>query len=312
MNDLMTKSFANYVDLKKAALKDLEAGPDFDNVEMSGNPQMDPNFSDFLAEAEKVKEEMSLIRDILGTIQEAHEESKSLHKSDALKAVRHRINTDILNVLKKAKVIRSRIEDLDRATVANRRLSGYAAGTPLDRARTSVTNGLRQKLKVLMMEFQDLRQKIMSEHKDTIGRRYFTVTGEYPEEEVIEKIISNNGGEDFLQKAVQEHGKGKVLETVVEIKDRHEAAKEIEKSLLELHQVFLDMAVMVEAQGDQIDNIEHHVTNAAQYVKDGSKELHQAKGYQRSSRKCMCIGLVLLLILILIIVIPIVTSFKSS
>ncbi|KAI3849975.1 hypothetical protein MKW98_026889 [Papaver atlanticum] len=312
MNDLMTKSFANYVDLKKAALKDLEAGPDFDNVEMSGNPQMDPNFSDFLSEAEKVKEEMSLIREILGTIQEAHEESKSLHKSDALKAVRHRINTDILNVLKKAKIIRSRIEDLDRATVANRRLSGYAAGTPLDRARTSVTNGLRQKLKVLMMEFQDLRQKIMAEHKDTIGRRYFTVTGEYPEEEVIEKIISNNGGEDFLQKAVQEHGKGKVLETVVEIKDRHEAAKEIEKSLLELHQVFLDMAVMVEAQGDQIDNIEHHVTNAAQYVKDGSKELHQAKGYQRSSRKCMCIGLVLLLILILIIIIPIITSFKSS
>ncbi|KAI3879668.1 hypothetical protein MKX03_011994 [Papaver bracteatum] len=312
MNDLMTKSFANYVDLKKAALKDLEAGPDFDNVEMSGNPQMDPNFSDFLAEAEKVKEEMSLIREILGTIQEAHEESKSLHKSDALKAVRHRINTDILNVLKKAKIIRSRIEDLDRATVANRRLSGYAAGTPLDRARTSVTNGLRQKLKELMMEFQDLRQKIMSEHKDTVGRRYFTVTGEYPEEEVIEKIISNNGGEDFLQKAVQEHGKGKVLETVVEIKDRHEAAKEIEKSLLELHQVFLDMAVMVEAQGDQIDNIEHHVTNAAQYVKDGSKELHHAKGYQRSSRKCMCIGLVLLLILILIIIIPIITSFKSS
>ncbi|KAI3907025.1 hypothetical protein MKW92_008605 [Papaver armeniacum] len=312
MNDLMTKSFANYVDLKKAALKDLEAGPDFDNVEMTGNPQMDPNFSDFLAEAEKVKEEMSLIREILGTIQEAHEESKSLHKSDALKAVRHRINTDILNVLKKAKTIRSRIEDLDRATVANRRLSGYAAGTPLDRARTAVTNGLRQKLKELMMEFQDLRQKIMAEHKDTVGRRYFTVTGEYPEEEVIEKIISNNGGEDFLQKAVQEHGKGKVLETVVEIKDRHEAAKEIEKSLLELHQVFLDMAVMVEAQGDQIDNIEHHVTNAAQYVKDGSKELHQAKGYQRSSRKCMCIGLVLLLILILIIVIPIVTSFKSS
>lgn len=195
----MTKSFANYVDLKKAALKDLEAGPDFDNLEMSGNPQMDPNFSDFLAEAEKVKEEMSLIREILGTIQEAHEESKSLHKSDALKAVRHRINTDILNVLKKAKIIRSRIEDLDRATIANRRLSGYAAGTPLDRARTSVTNGLRQKLKVLMMEFQDLRQKIMAEHKDTIGRRYFTVTGEYPEEEVIEKIIYNNSGEHFAE-----------------------------------------------------------------------------------------------------------------
>ncbi|KAI3913538.1 hypothetical protein MKW92_009187 [Papaver armeniacum] len=133
------------------------------------------------------------------------------------------------------------------------RLLGDAAGTPHDRARTSVTNGLRQELK-----------KIMAEHKDIVGRRYFT------------KIISNNGGEDFLQKAAQEHGKGDVLETVVEIKNRLEAAKEIEKN----------MAVMVEAQADQIE-------------------------HQRSSRKCMCIGLALVLIRILLTVIPIATSFKS-
>ncbi|KAL3573774.1 hypothetical protein D5086_024387 [Populus alba] len=82
-----------------------------------------------------------------------------------------------------------------------------------------------------------LRQKMMTEYKDTVGRRYFTVTGEYPDEEVIDKIISDgSGGEEFLKRAIQEHGKGKVLETVVEIQDRHDAAKEIEKSLLELHQ----------------------------------------------------------------------------
>ncbi|CAA3008541.1 syntaxin-related KNOLLE [Olea europaea subsp. europaea] len=34
----------------------------------------------------------------------------------------------------------------------------------------------------------------------------------------------------------------------VEIQDHYDATKEIEKSLLELHQMFLDMAVMVEAQ----------------------------------------------------------------
>ncbi|KAI3958158.1 hypothetical protein MKW98_020800 [Papaver atlanticum] len=75
---------------------------------------------------------MSLIRDMLGTILEAHEETKSLHKSDSLKAIRHRINSDILNVFKKAKIIWSCIEDLDRETVAQRRLSGYTDGTPRD------------------------------------------------------------------------------------------------------------------------------------------------------------------------------------
>ena len=34
---------------------------------------------------------------------------------------------------------------------------------------------------------------MMTEYKDTVGRRYFTMTGENPDEEVIEKIIYNGG-----------------------------------------------------------------------------------------------------------------------
>ncbi|KAK3197946.1 hypothetical protein Dsin_021361 [Dipteronia sinensis] len=313
MNDLMTKSFTSYVDLKKEAMKDLEAGPD-PNLEMTSSAKsMDQNLNLFLEEAENVKKEMGEIRDILGRLQEANEQSKSLHRQESLKASRNDINKDIVTVLKRAKTIRNQLEDMDLANAANKRLSGCKEGTSIYRTRIAVTNGLRKKLKELMMEFQGLRQKMMTEYKETIGRRYFTVTGEYPNEDVIEKIISDgNGGEEFLTRAIQEHGRGKVLETVVEIQDRHDAAKEIEKSLLELHQIFLDMAVMVEAQGEQMDDIEHHVMNASHYVKDGTKELKTAKDYQRSSRKWMCIGLILLLLIILLIVIPIATSFSSS
>ncbi|KAF2288249.1 hypothetical protein GH714_005277 [Hevea brasiliensis] len=311
MNDLMTKSFISYVDLKKEAMKDLEAGPDIEMANASNT--MDRNLGLFLEEAENAKKEMGSIREILVRLQESNEESKSLHKPEALKSLRNKINTDIVTVLKKARAIRSQLEEMDRANAANRRLSGYKEGTPIYRTRLAVTNGLRKKLKELMMDFQGLRQKMMTEYKEIVERRYFTVTGEYPDEEIIENIISDdNGGEEFLKRAIQEHGKGKVLETVVEIQDRHDSAKEIEKSLLELHQVFLDMAVMVEAQGEQLDDIEHHVLNANHYVKDGAKELKSAKDYQRSSRKWMCIGVILLLLIILVIVIPIATSFSHS
>ncbi|KAJ9700833.1 hypothetical protein PVL29_006248 [Vitis rotundifolia] len=175
----MTKLFTSYVDLKKEAMKNLEAGPEYD-VQMTGT-QMEPGF-----------------------------------------------------------------------------------GTPVYRTRAAVMNGVRKKLKELMMDFQGLRQRMMMEYKETVGRQYFTVTGEYPDEEVIEKIYRMWMG------------------------DRHNAAKEIEKSLLDLHQVFLDMAIMVEVQGEQMDDIEHRVMNVAQYVKDGTKNLKTAKDYQRSSRKWMC------------------------
>ncbi|KAK0580617.1 hypothetical protein LWI29_004184 [Acer saccharum] len=231
MNDLMTKSFTSYVDLKKEAMKDLEAGPD-PNLEMTSSAKtMDQNLNLFLEEAENVKKEMGEICDILGRLQEANEQSKSLHRQKSLKASRNDINKDIVTVLKRAKTIRTQLEDMDRANAANKRLSGCKEGTSIYRTRIAVTNGLRKKLKELMMEFQGLRQKMMTEYKETIGRRYFTVTGEYPNEDVIEKIISDdNGGEEFLTRAVQEHGRGKVLETVVEIQDRHDATKRLRRA----------------------------------------------------------------------------------
>ncbi|XP_008808764.2 syntaxin-related protein KNOLLE isoform X2 [Phoenix dactylifera] len=272
----------------------------------------DENLRRFFEEAGLVREEMGSIRDLLARLQDANEESKSLHKPEALRCLRDRINADIVQVLKKARAIRARLEAMDRSNAANRRLSGCREGTPVDRTRTSVTNGLRKKLKELMMDFQGLRQRIMAEYNETVERRYFTVTGEVPDEDMIEKIISNGESEELLKKAIMEHGRGKVLATLHEIQDRHDAAKEMERSLLELHQVFLDMAVLVEAQGEQMDSIEHHVTSASHYVKDGTKELRCAKEYQRSSRKWLCIGVLLLLILILVIVIPIATSFSKS
>jgi hypothetical protein len=51
-----------------------------------------------------------------------------------------------------------------------------------------------------------------------------------------------------------------LMETLSEINERHEAVKELNKSLLELHQMFLDMAVLVEQQGVQLDNIERQVS----------------------------------------------------
>ncbi|XP_074558035.1 syntaxin-111-like [Curcuma longa] len=313
MNNLITKSFYSYADLKKEALKDLESGGSEveASIEMAATGA-DGHLYQFFEEAEVVKEEMASIRNLLERLQAANEESKSTHKPEALLRLRDRINGDIVQVLKTARAIRGRLESMDRSNDANRRLSGCREGTPVDRTRTAVTNGLRKKLKEIMMEFQALRQRMMAEYRETVERRYFTLTGETASEEVIERIIAGGESEGMMRKAVLEQGRGTVAAAIQEIQDRHDAAKEVERSLLELHQVFLDMAVMVEAQGEQMDDIEHHVANASHYVKDGTKELKCAKEYQRSSRKWLCIAIIFLLILVLVVVIPIATSFKHA
>lgn len=49
------------------------------------------------------------------------------------------------------------------------------------------------------------------------------------------------------------------MDTVQEINERATAVKDLERQLLGLHQIFLDMAVLVEAQGEMLDNIETQV-----------------------------------------------------
>lgn len=54
---------------------------------------------------------------------------------------------------------------------------------------------------------QGLRYKLMIEYKDTVGRtrRYYIVTGQYLNEEVIQKIITNRDNDDdefLLGKAI--------------------------------------------------------------------------------------------------------------
>ncbi len=59
--------------------------------------------------------------------------------------------------------------------------------------------------------------------------------------------------------------------------------------------MFLDMAVLVEAQGDMVDNIERHVDDALDYVMPAVRRTKKAMEYTQKMRwkklclwPCMC------------------------
>jgi syntaxin 1B/2/3 len=54
---------------------------------------------------------------------------------------------------------------------------------------------------------------------------------------------------------------------------------------MELHQLFQDMAILIDAQGELLNEIEINVSTSAAYVKDGNRNLRDANKYLRKSRK---------------------------
>ncbi|GKU99186.1 hypothetical protein SLEP1_g12066 [Rubroshorea leprosula] len=271
MNDLMTKSFLSYVDLKKQAMKDMEADLD---IEKGGqlSPMDEQNLSQFFQEVAAIEIEIEEITNLLFDLQNLNEGTKSTHSAKVLRGLRDRMESDIVSVLRKTKCIKERLESLDRSNIRNRRKSeSYKEGTCVDRTRVSITSGLRVKLREIMNEFQSLREKILSDYKGELKRRYYNATGEEPTEEVIEKIVS--GGEK-VQLCYGKAGDDQ----------RHDAVMDVQRSLKRLHQVFLDMALLVETQGEKIDDIEENVANASDFISGGTDSLYYAKQMKKKTK----------------------------
>ncbi len=57
-------------------------------------------------------------------------------------------------------------------------VKGQGDGSASERTRTSVTAGLKKKLKDQMGDFSGLRNRIQDEYREVVERRVYTVTGE--------------------------------------------------------------------------------------------------------------------------------------
>ncbi|KAL3321307.1 Syntaxin-1A [Cichlidogyrus casuarinus] len=110
--------------------------------------------------------------------------------------------------------------------------------------------------------------------------------------EIAEKKISNEELEDmletgnpaiFTQEIVTDTQQAK--QSLADIEARHQDIMKLEKSIRELHDMFMDMAMLVESQGEMIDRIEYNVDQAVDYIESAKADTKKAVKYQSGARK---------------------------
>ncbi|GJP49437.1 hypothetical protein CLOM_g8644 [Closterium sp. NIES-68] len=324
MNNLMTQSWVidkNTGFTRLATAADIEQGrmaglggpagaappaADEEEEEEKG-PGMD--LTEFDAKVAEVRKDMESIATAISSLASLHQEAKAAVRSASVVALHKRMDDDVGTISRLAKAIRQRIEGIQEENEANRKYPRCGAGSATDRHRTSVTMTLGKKLKDLMGEFMDLRNRMAEDHRSTVERRVYIVTGEKLPDEDVDRIIETGQSENFIQAAISAQGQSAAMEDVVaEIQERHNAVMDITQQLQELHQMFLDMATMVEAQGEMLDSIESHVGEAVEQTSTAKQQLQTAVVIQQNTRKWYIIGGVAFLVILLIIIIPLVSS----
>jgi len=95
------------------------------------------------------------------------------------------------------------------------------------------------------------------------------------------------------------------------IRDRDAQIRVIQGQMVQVNDIFRDLARLVEDQGEMIDNIQTNIVSASQNVEAGLKEVKEADKSQQSSRKKLCFLAIFVTVLLAIVVIVVVVLVKK-
>jgi len=96
------------------------------------------------------------------------------------------------------------------------------------------------------------------------------------------------------------------------IREREQALQQLESDILDVNQIFKDLAVMVHEQGEIIDSIEANVDSAVVHVDQGATNVQRAAQYQSKVRRKRFFCVIFLIVLIIVVALIIYFSTRSK
>ncbi|XP_046875543.1 syntaxin-12 isoform X2 [Hypomesus transpacificus] len=137
--------------------------------------------------------------------------------------------------------------------------------------------------------FQAVQRRAAEKEKESVARARAGSRLSADESTNDEQLVSFDNQEDWGQTTSQVEEAAITEEDLELIKDRETNIRQLESDILDVNQIFKDLAVMIHDQGEMIDSIEANVENAEVHVERGAEQLQRAAYYQQKSRKKMCI-----------------------
>ncbi|CAN2389021.1 exocytic insertion of neurotransmitter receptor to postsynaptic membrane [Pristimantis euphronides] len=114
-------------------------------------------------------------------------------------------------------------------------------------------------------------------------QRQLEITGKSTTDAELEEMLESGNPNIFTSGIINDSQISR--QALSEIESRHRDIVRLESSLKELHDMFLDIAMLVENQGEVTDNIEINVMKAVEHVEKARVETTKAVKYQNKARK---------------------------
>merc|ERR1712216_797966 len=155
---------------------------------------------------------------------------------------------------------------------------------------------LARKFGDVCQDYQKEQTRYKDEVQATVKRQLEIVQPAVSQEE-IDTVLRSGGPGQVMRSAILRGAADPVKDAYAHAADRYQDVLTLEASVAELHQMFLDFALLTEQQGELLDQIEYQVRSAADYVEDANVDVYEAIEYQKKIRKKQCWIMLIVVIL---------------
>ncbi|TKC39920.1 hypothetical protein EI555_019685, partial [Monodon monoceros] len=145
--------------------------------------------------------------------------------------------------------------------------------------------------------FQAVQRRVSEKEKESIARARAGSRLSVEERQREEQLVSFDSHEEWNQMQSQEDEVAITEQDLELIKERETAIRQLEADILDVNQIFKDLAMMIHDQ----DSIEANVESSEVHVERATDQLQRAAYYQKKSRKKICILVLVLSVIIVIL-----------
>ncbi|XP_076015725.1 syntaxin 3b isoform X2 [Genypterus blacodes] len=259
-------------------------------ISMDNAAFMDEFFSqieDIRSSIDKIDENVAQVKKLYSLILSAPTSDQKTQ--DDLEAITGDIKKMANNARNKLKTIERNLESEEQERVS--------ADIRIRKSQHAV---LSRKFVEVMTKYNEAQVDFRERTKGRLQRQ-LEITGKNTTDEELEEMLESGNSAVFTAGIVDS---GISRQALNEIESRHKDIVRLESSIKELHDMFVDIAMLVESQGDIVDNIEHNVSKSVDHILVAKEKTKKAVKYQTKARKkTIIIGVICAVVVVIIIII---------
>ncbi|KAK3723004.1 hypothetical protein LTR37_002150 [Vermiconidia calcicola] len=166
-------------------------------------------------------------------------------------------------------------------------------------------DALDRRIREAIREYQVKERDFRKQVEDQQRRQYLIVNPDATESEIREATESGSDVQIFQQALLNSDRRGQAQSTLRNVQQRHDAIQQIERTMHELQQLFIDLDNIVVQQEPMVQNIEQKAEETNTHMVAGNTHVGKAVNSARAARKkkWICLGICVAIIAVIIIIV---------